>query len=171
MLANSFVAVDVETANNHPTSICSIGAVKVVDGRIVDRFYRLVKPEPEYYFRYFTEHVHGISRVDTEDAPTWDVVWHDFENFCQGLPLVAHNKKFDEQCIRAACRCYCIDYPEPPFYCTLEMSRHLIPKGMIGSHSLPSLCQFFAIPFTNHHNALADADACAQIALCFCSNT
>ena len=42
-----FVAIDVETANNQPSSICAIGAVKVVDGIIVDRFYELVKPEPK----------------------------------------------------------------------------------------------------------------------------
>ena len=48
----NFVAIDVETANSEPTSICAIGAVKVIDGCIVDRFYELVKPEPEYYFRH-----------------------------------------------------------------------------------------------------------------------
>ena len=41
----NFVAIDVETANNHPSSICAIGAVKVVGGVIVERFYELVKPE------------------------------------------------------------------------------------------------------------------------------
>lgn len=48
---NDFVAIDVETANNAPSSICAIGAVKVTDGCIVDRFYELVKPEPEWYYR------------------------------------------------------------------------------------------------------------------------
>ena len=43
---NNFVAIDVETANHLPTSICAIGAVKVIDQRIVDRYYHLVKPEP-----------------------------------------------------------------------------------------------------------------------------
>ena len=59
---NDFVAVDVETANGAPTSICSIGAVKVLDGEIVDSFYELVKPEPNFYFRHFTENIHGIDR-------------------------------------------------------------------------------------------------------------
>ena len=52
---DNFVAIDVETANNEPTSVCAIGAVKVVEGSIVDSLYKLVKPAPEYYFRYFTE--------------------------------------------------------------------------------------------------------------------
>ena len=46
---NNFVAIDVETANYYPTSICAIGAVKVVDQCIVDHFYQLVKPEPIWY--------------------------------------------------------------------------------------------------------------------------
>ena len=59
----NFVAVDVETANNEPSSICAIGAVKVIDGVITERFYELVKPEPEYYFRYFTQQIHEIGRA------------------------------------------------------------------------------------------------------------
>lgn len=162
---NSFVAVDVETANNHPTSICSIGAVKVVEGKIVSTYYSLVKPEPEYYFRYFTEQIHGISRKDTENARTFDAVWREFLEFAGNLPLVAHNKAFDRKCIMAACRCYCIDYHDPDFYCTLVEARRAIPRAMIGSYSLPTVCDFLAIPFDNHHNALADAEACARIAI------
>ena len=51
---NDFIAIDVETANNAPSSICAIGAVKVSGGCIVDRFYELVKPEPEWYNRIFS---------------------------------------------------------------------------------------------------------------------
>ena len=52
---DNFVAIDVETANYQPTSICSIGAVKVKGGVIVDSFYTLVQPEPNYYIRRFTQ--------------------------------------------------------------------------------------------------------------------
>ncbi len=162
---DNFVAIDVETANNYPTSICSIGAVKVIHGVIVDRFYELVKPEPEYYFRYFTEHIHGIGREDTENSPTFDRVWERLGPFIGNLPLVAHNKAFDEKCIRAAFRCYRMDYPDYDFYCTLSASRRKIPRHVCGSHSLPSVCEALAIPFRDHHNALADAEACAKIAM------
>ncbi len=162
---DNFVAIDVETANNHPTSICAIGAVKVVDGVITDRFYELVKPEPEYYFRYFTERIHGIGRAETEDARTFDSVWEDLAGMIGNLPLVAHNKAFDEKCIRAAHRVYRMDYPDYDFYCTLQAARRRIPRALCGSFSLPVLCNFLGIPFNNHHNALADAEACAKIAL------
>lgn len=162
---DNFVAIDVETANNHPTSICAIGAVKVVEGYIVDRFYELVKPEPEYYFRYFTEKVHGIGMKDTENADTFDRVWHRLEKFIGSLPLVAHNKAFDETCLKAACRCYRIDWPDYDFYCTLTTARRTIPRHITKSFSLPNLCNALAIPFNNHHNALADAEGCAKIAM------
>ena len=162
---NSFVAIDVETANREPSSICAVGAVKVVDGVLTDRFYELVKPEPEYYIRYFTEQVHGIDRAMTEEAPTFDVVWRRLHRFIGCLPLVAHNKAFDEKCIRAAFRVYGMDYPDYPFLCTLAGARRAIPRAMCSSHSLPSVCGFLGIPFSNHHNALADAEACAKIAL------
>lgn len=124
-----------------------------------------MKPEPEYYVRYFTEQVHGISPEMTEDAPTFDVVWRRLHLFFARLPLVAHNKAFDERCIRAAFRVYGMDYPDYPFFCTLIKARRTIPKAMCSSYSLPALCDFLGIPFYNHHNALADAEACAKIAL------
>lgn len=161
----NFVAVDVETANNEPSSICAIGAVKVVDGVITERFYELVKPEPEYYFRYFTEQIHGIDRHMTADAPTFDVVWRKLHRIIGNLPLVAHNKRFDERCIRAAFRVYQMDYPDYPFLCTVEKARRTIPRTLCSSFSLPVLCDFLGIPFSNHHNALADAEACAKIAM------
>lgn len=115
----NFVAIDVETANNHPSSICAIGAVKVVGGVMVERFYELVKPEPEYYFRHFTENIHGIGRDMTEDSPTFDVTWRRLHRLIGSLPLVAHNKAFDEKCIREAFRVYQMDYPDYTFLCTL----------------------------------------------------
>ncbi len=161
----SFVAIDVETANYNPTSICSIGAVKVVDGVVVARFHEYVKPEPNWYVRRFSEEIHGISRRQTDSARIFCDVWPDVEAFAEGLPFVAHNKAFDEKCIRECHRCYGMTYPDYPFYCTLQAARRSIPRGICPSYSLPRLCEFFAIPFYNHHDALADAEACARIAM------
>ena len=161
----NFVAIDVETANNHPESICAIGAVKVTCGAITDRFYELVKPEPEYYFRHFTEKIHGISRQMTENSPTFDVVWKHLCPMIGNPPLVAHNKAFDEKCIKTAHRVYRMDYPDYTFLCTLLTARRKIPRTICPSFSLPCLCDFLGIPFYNHHNALADAEACAKIAM------
>lgn len=63
-----FIAIDFETANECPSSICSIGAVLVRNGEIARSFYSLIRPEPEYY-KWFCQQVHGITQEDTEDAP------------------------------------------------------------------------------------------------------
>ncbi len=161
---DNFVAIDVETANQEPSSICAIGAVKVSDGRIVDRYYELVKPEPEYFINYFTS-IHGITRQDVNDARCFAHVWRDIDRFVGSLPLVAHNKMFDERCVRAAHKVYGMEYPAYRFLCTLTKARKTIPRALLSSYSLPYLCEFLGIPFDNHHNALADAEACAKIAI------
>lgn len=168
---NNFVAIDVETANNHPTSICAIGAVKVIDGVIVDKFYEFVKPEPNFYFRYFTEEIHGISRTMTDSADKFPEVWNRLRPMIGNLPLVAHNKAFDEKCIRATHRFYGMDYPEYPFFCTLVAARRTLPRTLCPSFSLPHLCNFLGIKFSNHHNALADAEGCAKCAIVLIEET
>lgn len=162
---NDLVAIDVETANYEASSICAIGAVQVTDGYITDRFYELVKPEPNWYIPSFTSTIHGISRADTDGARNFAQVWADLQSLIGDRPLVAHNKSFDQRCIKAAFRLYQMDYPDYPFLCTLEKARRTIPKSICASKSLPALCDFLGIPFNNHHNALADAEACAKIAM------
>jgi hypothetical protein len=160
-----FVAIDVETANNHPTSVCSIGAVKVTDGVIVDSFHEFVRPEPNYYFRYFTEEIHGISRRETDSADRFPQVWERLRPMIGNLPLVAHNKAFDERCIRACHNHYGMVYPDYPFFCSVILARQTIPRTLCPSFSLPYICNFLGIQFSHHHNALADAEACAKVFL------
>lgn len=65
-----FVAIDFETANGRRSSVCSVGIVIVRDGVIVDRFYSLIQPAPNYY-TYWTTEVHGLTRRDTDGQPTF----------------------------------------------------------------------------------------------------
>ncbi|MDE6396804.1 MAG: 3'-5' exoribonuclease [Muribaculaceae bacterium] len=158
----NFIALDVETANYNPSSICSIGCVKVLDGEIVDDFYSLVHPEPDWYVRRFTA-IHGLSDKDTWNAPTFDVVWRSLDIWRENLPIVAHNAVFDYGCCAAAARIYQLDTP-PRFHCTLRAARKKISRFECPSKSLPYLCEYFGIPFNDHHNALADARGCAELA-------
>ena len=123
-----FAAIDFETANNERTSVCSVGVVIVRNGEIVDSFYSLIKPEPNYYNYWYTQ-VHGLTRQDTEDAPIFPEVWKQIEPLIEGLPLVAHNKAFDESCLKAVFRTYQMDYPDYPFYCTCVASRKAFPEA------------------------------------------
>ena len=100
-----FVAIDFETANNERSSVCSVGIVIVRDGEIVDSFYSLIQPEPNYY-NYWCSQVHGLCHEDTDDAPVFPKVWAKIEPLIEGLPFVAHNKPFDEGCLKAVFRVY-----------------------------------------------------------------
>lgn len=82
-----FAAIDFETANNCHSSVCSIGVVIVRNGEIVDSFYSLIHPEPEYY-QWFCQQVHGISEEDTDNAPVFPYVWEKIAPKFEGLPLV-----------------------------------------------------------------------------------
>ena len=87
-----FAAIDFETVNNQRSSVCSVGLVIVRGGEIVDKFYSLIKPEPEYY-NYWCSQVHGLCAADTDDAPIFPEVWKQIEPKIAGLPLVAHNRR------------------------------------------------------------------------------
>ena len=202
---NNFVAIDFETANCSRSSVCSVGLVIVKDGEIVDNFYSLIKPTPNYYAS-FCQEVHGLGPSDTNDAPEFPEVWAEamervkqyFPNFpkgsptqpaqgccgdcrgtsrpndcgaigqcdlvaeCEKVPFVAHNKAFDENCLKAVFAAYDMKYPDYAFECTLLKSRQVWPEG---HHNLDVIAGYCGYDLTNHHHALADAEACAVIAL------
>ena len=95
-----FAAIDFETANGQRTSVCSVGVVVVRGGRPSESIYRLIRPYPNYYSA-FTTAIHGLTRSDTENAPSFPDVWGEIAPRIEGLPLVAHNSPFDEGCLRA----------------------------------------------------------------------
>lgn len=157
----NFAAIDFETANQNRTSICSVGLVIVKNSEIVDRFYSLIQPEPNFY-SYWNTRVHGITQADTENAPVFPFVWKNIEPLIEGLPLVAHNKAFDEGCLKAVFRTYRMDYPDYEFHCTLQTSRRIIKN--LSNYQLQTVAACCGYNLTQHHHALADAEACAWIA-------
>lgn len=158
-----FVAIDFETANFERSSICSIGIVVVRGGLIVDKQYRLVRPEPNYYNSACVA-VHGLSRRDTDASPTFPEVWRELMPYVVGLPLVAHNKSFDESCLRAVYAAYGMTYDMGAFHCTLSSARCAL-RGVLSSFKLPLVARYYGFDLGRHHHALADAEACAHIAL------
>ncbi len=156
-----FVAIDFETANGSRTSVCSVGIVIVKDGEVVDRFYSLIRPTPNYYSQ-FTTRIHGLTRRDTDSAKKFPEVWAQIQDRIEGLPLVAHNRPFDESCLKAVFEEYGMEYPNYPFYCTLAASRRKLKLPCHQLHVVAAACGY---DLANHHHALADAEACAAIAL------
>ena len=160
---DDFVAIDFETANYVRSSVCSVGLVFVRNGQIVDERYSLIKPYPNYYLASNTT-IHGLTREDTQDAPTFDEVWEQFVPLVSDLPFVAHKAPFDRRCLIAAHRAYDLYYPDYPFYCTLQASRRKL-RGLLPNHQLHTVSAYCGYDLDLHHNALADAEACAHIAL------
>ena len=158
-----FAAIDFETANECPSSVCSVGVVIVCCGQVVDSFYSLIHPEPEYY-QWFCRQVHGLGPEDTDDAPVFPYVWEKIAPRIEGLPLVAHNARFDEGCLKAVHRVYQMDYPDYVFHDTLAASRKYFGSSL-PNHQLQTVAAACGYDFTRHHHALADAEACARIAM------
>ncbi len=159
----NFSAIDWETANEQRSSVCSVGVVIVRDGVIVDSFYSLIHPTPNYY-QPFCQNVHGLCDDDTHDAPTFPEVWKKIIPLIGDLPLVAHNSTFDEGCLKAAYQAYGMDYPGYVFYDTLAAARKHF-GGSLPNHQLQTVAAACGYDLTNHHHALADAEACAHIAM------
>lgn len=169
-MISDFIAIDFETANQHLTSVCSVGTVFVREGEIVDSYYSLIHPEPNYY-SYFCQRVHGLSKADTDGAPIFPEVWHEimsrlervFDN-PEKVPFIAHNARFDEGCLKSVCRVYGIDYPDFLFIDTLRASRRKFGRSL-PNHQLQTVALACGCKLERHHHALADAEACAAIAL------
>ena len=180
MLRN-FIAIDFETANQMPSSVCSVGVVMVRNGQVADSYYSLIQPEPNFY-SYFCQRVHGLSQQDTDKAPVFPKVWQlleerlekvflsdqlAFENrrdLIASIPFVAHNARFDEGCLKAVFRVYQMDYPDYRFYDTLAASRRQF-RLSLPNHQLQTVAAACGYNLQRHHHALADAEACAAIAL------
>lgn len=157
-----FAAIDFETANYCSTSACSIGVIIVKNGKIVDKFYSNIQPVPNYY-NYRCTQVHGMTRKDTDNAPIFPIVWNQIKKLIGNLPLVAHNKTFDEKCLLSILNYYEIEHPEFQFHCTYKAARKAFPNAE--NHQLHTIAKLCGYNIENHHHALADAEACAHIAL------
>lgn len=113
----NFAAIDFETANGYRSSVCSVGVVIVRDGEIVQKYYKLIHPVPNYYNPRNIA-IHHITPEQTEAEDTFPEVWAEVVQLIEGLPLVAHNSSFDEGCLKAAHERFGMPYPDYEFRCT-----------------------------------------------------
>ena len=154
-----FVALDFETADRGRDSACAIGLVRVEQHQIVQRDYYLIcPPRPWFEFTY----IHGITWRDVADEPTFGELWPTIEAAIQGADfLAAHNASFDKGVLYACCDAHQIRRPQHRFTCTVQLAR---ATWNIRPTKLPNVCDYLGIDL-NHHQALSDAEACAQIVI------
>ena len=155
----NFVAIDFETANNSRDSACSVGLVKVANCEIVETAVRLIRPPTREFLYTF---IHGLAWKDVAKAPGFGDVWPELAPMLAGAQfLAAHNASFDKSVLAACCASHGLALPALPFRCTVQMARrawNLYPT------KLANVCEALGIQL-NHHEALSDAMACAQIVL------
>ena len=160
-MALDFTAIDFETANSHSASACSVGLVKVRDGAVVDTVGWLIRPPLGFdAFNEWNTRIHGIMASDVADAPLWSEQLPDLVTFADGDALVAHNAGFDMGVITAACAASFVECPSFRYLCSLQVARKTYN---LDSYRLPVAAMAAGFENFDHHNALADAEACAAI--------
>ena len=156
-----FTAIDFETANSHPSSACAVGMVRVRDGRVVDRVEWLIRPPRAHAaFLPFNIKIHGITAEMVVDARDWAEQLEDLRGFIGDDVTVAHNASFDMGVIRAACAETITPTPRLRYLCSVQVSRKTYE---LPSHRLPLAAEAAGFGDFAHHDALADAEACAAI--------
>lgn len=156
-----YVAIDFETANSSSASACSVGLVRVHDGRVVDKVGWLIRPPFGHdTFSEWNTRIHGIVESDVVDALGWLDQLADLVAFAEDDVLVAHNAGFDMGVIRGACAAVSTECPTPRYLCSLQVARKTYS---LDSYRLPLAAAAAGFDEFNHHDALADAEACAAI--------
>lgn len=156
-----YTAIDFETANSFRGSPCSVGLVKVRDGRPVDRLHLLIRPPVGAdHFDGFNVRIHGITAQMVADQPRWADRLPQILAFIGDDIVVAHNAGFDIGVIRYACAVDNIPWPELNFACTLVLARRHLS---LPSYRLPFVLDAYGLSIEDHHNALADADAVVSV--------
>ncbi len=159
-LGDSYVVFDIETTGFSPevNKIIEIGAVKVENGKITERFSSFVNPGVPIPFRI--EELTHISDDMVVDAPAIDVVLPQFLEFCDGCIMVAHNADFDMSFIKKNALDLGTEF-SPTFIDTVAMARFLLPA--LNRFKLDTVAKAVGVPLDNHHRAVDDAACTAEI--------
>ena len=155
-----FVVFDIETTGFSPVNnrIIEIGAVKVSGGEIADKFSTFVNPDVPIPFEI--EKLTGINDSMVIDAPSIEEVLPKFLAFCEGAVLVAHNAEFDMSFIKENAMRQNLKR-EFTYVDTVGIARILLPHQ--GKHTLDAVAKTMGVSLENHHRAVDDAGATAEI--------
>jgi DNA polymerase-3 subunit epsilon len=165
-----FVAIDFETADRGADSACAVGLVRVENGVIARKVVQLIRPPrfidgdlfspppAEFEFTY----IHGIKPEQVADKPTFREAWPNLEGILAGAHfMAAHNAPFDSGVLGACCAAAGLPKPPHRFVDTVRLAR---ATWNIFPTKLNNVCSHLGIEL-NHHEALSDALACAQIVI------
>ncbi|HEX7543738.1 MAG TPA: polyribonucleotide nucleotidyltransferase [Candidatus Limnocylindrales bacterium] len=155
---DEFVVVDVETTGRDPkvADLIEIGAVRVRNGEIVDRFSTFVSPARAI----FGAQMHGITDADVANAPVAREAAEKFLAFAGETPVVGHNIGFDLGFLEEA-----LGQPgkfaDATRYDTLAIARDGYPD--LESYKLGDIARFLGVTVETAHRGLADAETTAAV--------
>lgn len=160
ILSDETVVFDIETTGFSPVNdrIIEIGAVKVREGKITERFSAFVNPGKPIPFRI--EQLTGINDAMVLDAPGIEEVLPRFLDFCGDAVLAAHNAGFDMSFIKENVRRAGI-LKEFTYLDTMGIARLLLPGQ--AKHTLDAVAKTLHISLENHHRAVDDAECTAEM--------
>ncbi|MBS5191200.1 MAG: PolC-type DNA polymerase III [Lachnospiraceae bacterium] len=158
--ADTFVVFDLETTGFSPSKnqIIEIGAVKVENGSITERFSTFVNPKVPIPFEI--EQLTSINDDMVLDAPTIDEILPKFMEFCQDAVMVAHNADFDMSFIKHNCSALGLEC-EKTVLDTVALSRVLLPA--LNRFKLDTVAKALNVSLAHHHRAVDDAACTAEI--------
>lgn len=158
-----FTAIDFETANGSPASPCAVGLIRVRNSKPVATLELLFRPPvPHDWFSEGNIRVHGITPAMVQDAPTYSEVINQMLEFIDEDLLVAHNASFDMGVLAASAKAINHELPKLRYGCSLKIARKTYN---LESYRLNAVAYAIGHEEFEHHNALADSDACARIVI------
>ena len=154
-------AIDFETANQYPASVCAVGISVLEDGAVENVYESLIRPERNVsHFLQGNIRIHGIYPKDVENAPEFKEVYAEILPYLENSLVCAHNAQFDMKCLKAACLNCGLPVPHIQYFDTVRLSRNVFPQ--LPHHRLNDMCDYLGVEL-DHHHAGSDAYGCLMI--------
>ncbi|HCN11760.1 MAG TPA: hypothetical protein DIS75_05400 [Chryseobacterium sp.] len=157
MKTNNFIAIDFEMSYGHIP--CSIGIVEFIEGKVVSKYYSLIKPI-ELKFSPINSRINGIKLEDVENEREFNEIWSDIKHYFDNRNIVAHNTSTDISVLEKTLKYYNLPSPNYNIFCTLKISQSILN---LGDYKLSTIAKHLNIEQKNYHNALDDAFVCGEI--------
>jgi DNA polymerase-3 subunit epsilon len=161
-MSEKYTFLDFETTGFKNPAPVSLAIIRQENGEVVFSKYFLINPEQP--IEYGAYKVHGIAYEDVKDKPNFAQIWPIIQPYIEGQICVGHNVQFDaERVLVKQLQRYGITYKPFTTICTRDNAKKVISKSEIANYKLDTVCEYLDIDFTDHHNAMADTEACRQI--------
>lgn len=162
---STYVVFDVETTGLSAVynKLIQVAASKMHKGNVIEQFDEFI--DPGHPLSEFTTQLTGITDDMVRGSKPLEQVLKEFQAFCQGSILVAHNATFDVGFMNMNYQRHHLPVIKQPVIDTLEFARNLYPE--FKRHGLGPLTKRFQVSLESHHLANFDAEATGRLLFIF----